>query len=96
MLAFGVALSFLASISPFVVLADDVLNSKQLLYSDGLQPHLGALDNLFIPPSTFQYVSPPPICVQHAQEFNCNVDALQAVSVTYNDCDEPWILCRCV
>ena len=39
-------------------------------------------------------ITPPDMCVQRASG-KCSKANMKAVRVTYNDCEKPWVLCRC-
>lgn len=68
---------------------------KSSLFPQGLHDPLSAMDNSYNPPNSFVYVTPPSLCVQHAQASGCNTATLQAISATYGDCSTPWTICRC-
>ncbi|KZW03035.1 hypothetical protein EXIGLDRAFT_728571 [Exidia glandulosa HHB12029] len=68
---------------------------KPTLYSDGL-PMSDYADGLQQVSATFRAVGPPDKCVEEAMGNNaCDEGDVEAREVTYGDCEQPWILCRC-
>lgn len=75
------------------VLADDL--GKGPLFSEGLHDPLIAFEDIHRPQSNGIPSSIPSKCLEHAQDQGCDVNALEAREVTYDDCGQTWTLCRC-
>ncbi|KAI0317017.1 hypothetical protein OF83DRAFT_1059383 [Amylostereum chailletii] len=88
-------LAFVALAISFSVASVRADLGKTSLFPNGLHDPLSGLDNLRVPASSVVSVTPPDLCVQHAQDNSCDTSSLQAFTVTYDDCTEPWTICRC-
>lgn len=87
-----VSLAVLLASSPSLVFA---ALGKDTLFKNGLSdPLADYYDNIPKPPSSRVDMPAPDMCIQHA-DGHCDASAVEAVSVTYEDCDVPWTLCRC-
>ena len=67
---------------------------KPALFPNGLHGPLIGLDNLPVPTFTTTQVDVPDICTSHASDAQCDTN-IEAYQIAYNDCSEPWTLCRC-
>ncbi|KAF8310836.1 hypothetical protein DL93DRAFT_2061751 [Clavulina sp. PMI_390] len=68
---------------------------KSVLFPNGLHDPLSGLDNLYVPGGYYSGISTPSACTSAAAGLSCDASTIQAVSVTYNDCAQPWTVCRC-
>lgn len=68
---------------------------KDTLFKNGLDdPLADYYRNIPKPPSSRVDMPAPDMCIQHA-DGHCDASAIEAVSVTFEDCDVPWTVCRC-
>jgi len=67
---------------------------KPIWSTTGMDPLQDYYASIPVVPSSRVNISPPDMCIQRASG-KCSAANLKAVRVTYNDCDLPWVLCRC-
>ena len=67
---------------------------KPVWSKTGLNPLKSYYDSIPVVSAKKVNITPPDMCVQRA-DGKCSKANMKAVRVTYNDCDKPWVLCRC-
>ncbi|KAH7091881.1 hypothetical protein BKA62DRAFT_723556 [Auriculariales sp. MPI-PUGE-AT-0066] len=90
----------LAIIALALVLPDSVVaaTNKTPLFTDGLAPHFNKdISNIPHPKTDSRHngVPVPQACKDHAKDAKCDVSKVTARRVKYDDCEDPWVLCRC-
>ncbi|KZV87221.1 hypothetical protein EXIGLDRAFT_773877 [Exidia glandulosa HHB12029] len=70
---------------------------KPTLFKNGLHDPLKKIDTLHRAKtvSRSNKVAVPQMCKDWAKDAKCVMDKLEARRVKYDDCDEPWTICRC-